>query len=108
MVIAWDLLVHLSVTCYEIGHRDSNRRLYKQVPCYDHQGELFSFVLVEVASGPAVPPESIFEEPETPVQEATLEEDIVDSMEETTALEVAETPAVEEPSETPEQVVESI
>jgi len=85
-----------------------NGKMYKQVPCYDDQGELFSFVLVEVASGPAVPPESIFEEPETPVQEATLEEDIVDSMEETTALEVAETPAVEEPSETPEQVVESI
>jgi len=85
-----------------------NGKTYKQVPCYDDQGELFSFVLVEVASGPAVPPESIFEEPETPVQEATLEEDIVDSMEETTALEVAETPAVEEPSETPVQVVESI
>jgi len=85
-----------------------NGKMYKQVPCYDDQGELFSFVLVEVASGPAVPPESIFEEPETPVQEATLEEDIVDSMEETTALEVAETPAVEEPSETPVQVVESI
>jgi len=85
-----------------------NGKMYKQVPCYDDQGELFSFVLVEVASGPAVPPESIFEEPETLVQEATPEEDIVDSMEETTALEVAETPAVEEPSETPEQVVESI
>jgi len=85
-----------------------NGKMYKQVPCYDDQGELFSFVLVEVASGPAVPPESIFEEPETPLQEATLEEDIVDSMEETTALEVAETPAVEEPSETPVQVVESI
>lgn len=85
-----------------------NGKMYKQVPCYDDQGELFSFVLVEVASGPSVPPESIFEEPETPLQEATLEEDIVDSMEETTALEVAETPAVEEPSETPVQVVESI
>jgi len=82
-----------------------NGKMYKQVPCYDDQGELFSFVLVEVASGPAVPPESIFEEP---AQEATLEEDIVDSMEETTALEVAETPAVEEPSETPVEVVESI
>merc|ERR1719457_92264 len=63
--------------------------MYKQVPCYDDQGELFQFILVEVASGPAVPPESVFEEPETPAQETFPEENVVDSMEETTSVEVA-------------------
>lgn len=84
-----------------------NGKMYKQVPCYDDKGELFQFVLVEVAAGPAVPPESIFEEAsETPAgEETTLEDDIV---EETTAIEMAETPAVEEPSEIEEEVVTSI
>lgn len=81
-----------------------NGKMYKQVPCYDDQGELFQFILVEVASGPAVPPESVFEEPETPAQETFPEENVVDSMEETTSVEVAETSTVEEQSETQEEV----
>jgi len=81
-----------------------NGKIYKQVPCYDDQGELFQFILVEVASGPAVPPESVFEEPETPAQETFPEENVVDSMEETTSVEVAETSTVEEQSETQEEV----
>merc|ERR1719394_2420080 len=81
-----------------------NGKMYKQVPCYDDQGELFQFILVEVASGPAVPPESVFEEPETPAQETFPEENVVDSMEETTSVEVAETSTVEEQSETQDEV----
>lgn len=81
-----------------------NGKMYKQVPCYDDQGELFQFILVEVASAPAVPPESVFEEPETPAQETFPEENVVDSMEETTSVEVAETSTVEEQSETQEEV----
>lgn len=81
-----------------------NGKMYKQVPCYDDQGELFQFILVEVASGPAVPPESVFEEPETPAQGTFPEENVVDSMEETTSVEVAETSTVEEQSETQEEV----
>lgn len=80
-----------------------NGKMYKQVPCYDDQGELFQFVLVEVASGPVVPPESVFEEPETPAQDSFPEENVVDSMEET-SVEVAETSTVEEQSETQEEV----
>jgi len=80
-----------------------NGKMYKQVPCYDDQGELFQFVLVEVASGPVVPPESVFEEPETPAQDTFPEENVVDSMEET-SVEVAETSTVEEQSETQEEV----
>jgi len=80
-----------------------NGKMYKQVPCYDDQGELFQFVLVEVASGPVVPPESVFEEPETPAQD-TFPEENVDSMEETSSVEVAETSTVEEQSETQEEV----
>lgn len=80
-----------------------NGKMYKQVPCYDDEGELFQFVLVEVASGPAVPPQSVFEEePETPVQEATPEEDIVDSTEEASSIEVVLVDGH------PEEVVESI
>jgi len=76
--------------------------MYKQVPCYDDEGELFQFVLVEVPTGPAVPPQSVFEEePETPVQEATPEEDNVDSTEET-SVEVVLIDGH------PEEVVESI
>jgi len=79
-----------------------NGKMYKQVPCYDDEGELFQFVLVEVPSGPAVPPQSVFEEEsETPVQEATPEEDIVDSTEET-SIEVVLIGGH------PEEVVESI
>jgi len=81
-----------------------NGKMYKQVPCYDDQGELFQFVLVEVASGPVVPPESVFEEPETPAQNTFPEENVVDSMEETSSVEVAETSTVEEQSETQEEV----
>lgn len=81
-----------------------NGKMYKQVPCYDDQGELFQFILVEVASGPVVPPESVFEEPETPAQETFPEENVVDSMEETTSVEAAETSTVEEQSETQEEV----
>lgn len=80
-----------------------NGKMYKQVPCYDDQGELFQFVLVEVASGPVVPPESVFEEPETPAQDTFPEENVVDCMEET-SVEVAETSTVEEQSETQEEV----
>merc|ERR1719473_1950631 len=74
-----------------------NGKMYKQVPCYDDQGELFQFVLVEVASDPVVPPESVFEEPETPAQD-TFPEENVDSMEETSSVEVAETSTIEEQS----------
>jgi len=81
-----------------------NGKMYKQVPCYDDQGELFQFVLVEVASGPVVPPESVFEEPETPAQNTFPEENVVDSMEETSSVEVAETSTVEEHSEIQEEV----
>jgi len=80
-----------------------NGKMYKQVPCYDDEGELFQFVLVEVAAGPAVPPQSVFEEePETPAEEATPEEDIADSTEETASIEVVLVDGH------PEEVVESI
>jgi len=80
-----------------------NGKMYKQVPCYDDEGELFQFVLVEVAAGPAVPPQSVFEEePETPAEEATPEEDIADSTEETASIEVVLVDGH------PEEIVESI
>jgi len=80
-----------------------NGKMYKKVPCYNPEGELDHFVLVEVPSGPSVPPQSLFSEvapakdnsapatvDSTPIIDSIEEEDVDATVEEKTALEIEE------------------